>query len=74
MMKIKTAIDLPTADSVRSIPPTPQPFGRPSPGTSFRGFKGGCTRTRGRGEVLGQAGVAKTNAYHLNRSIKESKK
>ena len=30
--------------------------------------------TRGRGEVLGQAGVAKACAYHLNRSIKDSKK
>ena len=30
--------------------------------------------TRGRGEVLGQAGVAKASAYHHNRSIKESKK
>ena len=30
--------------------------------------------TRGRGEVLGQAGVAKASAYHLNRNIEESKK
>ena len=27
-----------------------------------------------RGEVLGQAGVAKACTYHLNRSIKDSKK
>ena len=35
-------------------------------------WPGQCTR--GRGEVLGQAGVAKASAYHHNRSIKESKK
>ena len=29
--------------------------------------------TRGRGEVLGQAGAAKACAYHLNRSVKVSK-
>ena len=35
---------------------------------------GAVVVTRGRGEVLGQAGVAKASAYHLNRSIEESKK
>ena len=30
--------------------------------------------TRGREEILGQTGVTKASAFHLNRSIKESKK